>query len=230
IQALDSIRQECRGPRQRTYEHRSLFHRPAYGISWTSSSKKREKDTYCLWTVAAGGDGLVAARHLWHYDYQPTVYYPKQSKNELHQRLTTQLKNLGVPFTEDFDGSLKDTSHVVDAIFGFSFSGEVREPFPAVITALKETAIPVTSVDAPSSWDIENGPPSKGPGKGFYPTALVSLTAPKPLARFFHGRHFLGGRFVSPDIAQKYDLELPEYDGIDQIVELDPKTGQKLKL
>ena len=37
-------------------------------------------------------------------------------------------------------------------------------------------------------------------------------------------------RFVSPEIAQKYDLELPEYDGIDQIVELDPKTGQKLKL
>jgi NAD(P)H-hydrate epimerase len=32
-----------------------------------------------------GGDGLVAARHLWHYGYQPTVYYPKQSKNELYQ-------------------------------------------------------------------------------------------------------------------------------------------------
>ncbi|PUU78912.1 apolipo protein A-I-binding protein-like protein [Tuber borchii] len=195
-----------------------------------------------------GGDGLVAARHLWHYNYRPTVYYPKQSKNELYQRLATQLNNLGVPFTEDFEGALKDTNHVVDAIFGtstqpmfkfrdfanrftgFSFSGEVREPFPAAIKALKETTVPVTSVDAPSSWDIENGPPSEGPGKGFYPTALVSLTAPKPLAKFFHGRHFLGGRFVSPEIAQKYDLELPEYDGIDQIVELDPKTGQKLKL
>ena len=32
-----------------------------------------------------GGDGLVAARHLWHYGYQPTIYYPKQSKNELYQ-------------------------------------------------------------------------------------------------------------------------------------------------
>ncbi|CAZ81083.1 unnamed protein product [Tuber melanosporum] len=228
MRALDSIRQEYRCLRQRTYEHRSLFHRPAYGTSW--AKKTPEKDPYCLWTVTAGGDSLVAARHLWHYDYQPTVYYPKQSKNELYQRLTTQLKNLGVPFTEDFGGALKDTSHVVDAIFGFSFSGEVREPFPAVIRALKETTIPVTSIDAPSSWDIENGPPNEGPGQGFYPTALVSLTAPKPLAKFFHGRHFLGGRFVSPDIAQKYDLELPEYDGIDQIVELDPKTGQKLKL
>lgn len=32
-----------------------------------------------------GGDGLVAARHLWHYGYKPVIYYPKQSKNELYQ-------------------------------------------------------------------------------------------------------------------------------------------------
>jgi hypothetical protein len=27
----------------------------------------------------------VAARHLWHYGYKPTVYYPKRSKNDLYQ-------------------------------------------------------------------------------------------------------------------------------------------------
>jgi hypothetical protein len=27
----------------------------------------------------------VAARHLFFYGYQPTVYYPKRSKNELYQ-------------------------------------------------------------------------------------------------------------------------------------------------
>ena len=67
-----------------------------------------------------GGDGLVAARHLWHYGYQPTIYYPKQSKNDLYERLATQLKNLDVPFTEDFNGALKTTDHVVDAIFGIN--------------------------------------------------------------------------------------------------------------
>lgn len=175
-----------------------------------------------------GGDGLVAARHLYHYSYRPTVYYPKQSSNELYQRLTTQLRTLGVPFTDDFHGALKHTHHVVDAIFGFSFSGEVREPFPAVIRALAEARVPVTSVDVPSSWDVETGPPAEGPGKGFRPHALVSLTAPKPLTRFFAGRHFVGGRFVAPYICEKYGLELPEYEGVDQIVEVDAKTGQKL--
>jgi NAD(P)H-hydrate repair Nnr-like enzyme with NAD(P)H-hydrate epimerase domain len=35
--------------------------------------------------MGIGGDGLVAARHLWHYGYKPTIYYPKQSKNDLYQ-------------------------------------------------------------------------------------------------------------------------------------------------
>jgi NAD(P)H-hydrate epimerase len=40
-----------------------------------------------------GGDGLVAARHLFHYGYQPTIYYPKQSKNELYQVSENQDEN-----------------------------------------------------------------------------------------------------------------------------------------
>jgi len=174
-----------------------------------------------------GGDGLVAARHLWHYGYSPTIFYPKQSKNELYQRLATQLKNLDVPFVDDFSSAIKDTDHIVDAIFGFSFSGDVRAPFDTVIEGLSSSTIPVTSVDAPSSWNIESGPPDSGVGKDFNPAALVSLTAPKPLVSWFRGRHFVGGRFVSPDIAKKYDLDLPVYPGVEQIVEID-KNGQRL--
>ncbi|PKS09507.1 hypothetical protein jhhlp_004124 [Lomentospora prolificans] len=174
-----------------------------------------------------GGDGLVAARHLRHYGYSPSIYYPKRSKNELYQRLAKQLEDLNVPFVDDFSEALGASDHIVDAIFGFSFSGEVREPFPAVIRALQETKLPVTSVDAPSSWDIENGPPKTGLGSTFNPSVLVSLTAPKPLVKHFVGRHFIGGRFVPPSIAQKYDFDLPEYEGIDQIVEVGP-DGEKL--
>lgn len=82
---------------------------------------------------------------------------------------------------------------------GFSFSGEVREPFPAVIEAMEQTQLPVTSVDAPSSWNIEEGPPKSGLGSTFHPTALISLTAPKPLVKYFKGRHFIGGRCVPLD-------------------------------
>ncbi|KAI9698571.1 MAG: hypothetical protein M1820_007461 [Bogoriella megaspora] len=174
-----------------------------------------------------GGDGLVAARHLWHYGYQPTMYYPKQSKNELYQRLSKQLKDLNIPFTDDFSSAIQNTDRVVDAIFGFSFSGEVREPFPKVIEALRDSKVPVLAVDAPSSWNIEDGPPDSGPGKGFMPESLVSLTAPKPLVKYFKGRHFVGGRFLSKAVADKYNLDVPDYQGIDQIVEV-PVEGGKL--
>lgn len=115
----------------------------------------------------------------------------KHLRSDSDQRLKKQLEDLKVPFTEDFTSALQQTDHVVDAIFGFSFSGEVREPFPKVIEALASTKVPVLAVDAPSSWDIEDGPKENGPGKGFMPPALISLTAPKPLVKWFK-EAFLG--------------------------------------
>lgn len=115
---------------------------------------------------------------------------------------------------------------------------------------MAETKIPVTSVDAPSSWDIHEGPPKSGVGSNFHPNVLISLTAPKPLVKHFKGRHFVGGRyvpcfcfsldvtgpvvsltlvtrFVAPSIAKKYDFDVPKYEGIDQIVEI---TDNQVKI
>lgn len=88
--------------------------------------------------------------------------------------------------------------------------------------------MPVLSVDAPSSWDIQEGPPKEGPGAKFMPQALISLTAPKPCVKWYRGRHFVGGRFLTKDLADKYDLDLPDYPGIDQIVEVGVDADQKL--
>ena len=92
---------------------------------------------------------------------------------------------------------------------------------------MERTRVSVTAVDAPSSWNIESGPPEEGPGKNFQPEALISLTAPKPLVKYFKGRHFVGGRFLPPSVAAKYDVEMPAYQGVDQIVELD-QNGHRL--
>lgn len=82
------------------------------------------------------------------------------------------------------------------------------------------TSVPVLSVDAPSSWDIQGGPPKEGPGAKFMPQTLISLTAPKPCVKYFTGRHFLGGRFLTKVILEKYGLDCPKYPGIDQILEV----------
>lgn len=136
------------------------------------------------------------------------------------QRLTTQLKNLSIPFTENFSSELSPSKndYALDAIFGFSFTGEVRQPFPPVIEALAHSPIPVLAVDAPSSWNIESGPPSKGVGHDYQPASLISLTAPKPLVKWFVNRpengraekrrHFVGGRFLEKKTADKYEIDL----------------------
>jgi NAD(P)H-hydrate epimerase len=144
------------------------------------------------------------------------------------QRLKIQLKSLSVPFVPDFTEALKSADLVIDAIFGFSFSGALREPFPSIISQMEETSVPVLSVDIPSSWDIESGPPKAGPGSRFMPQTLVSLTAPKPCVKCYRGRHFLGGRFLTRSIVDKYGLDCPEYPGIDQVVEVNVSADEKL--
>lgn len=177
-----------------------------------------------------GGDGLVAARHLKLFGYEPTVYVPKL-KSGIYERLIKQLRALQVNVIQDPDYSISDSyGYIIDAIFGFSFSGEVRKPFDRIINEMANSKIPVLSVDAPSSWHIHDGQPTDGKvGANFCPAALISLSAPKPFAKgYTKGRHFIGGRFLSPEFRAKY--ELPDYEGTEQIVEVTSKAQNSAAL
>lgn len=152
----------------------------------------------------------------------------KSQSNTQSQRLKTQLQNLSIPFITDFQSALSSTDFLVDAIFGFSFGGPLRDPFGAIVSQIESASVPVLSVDAPSSWDIQSGPPKEGPGAKFMPQALVSLTAPKPCVQYYKGRHFVGGRFLTRAITEKYALDCPQYPGIDQVMEVGVDVEGKL--
>lgn len=143
------------------------------------------------------------------------LYYPKKStKNPLYEGLLNQLRDWNIQEIETFEqvSSMlagKDVQVVLDALFGFSFKPPIRDPFNDVIGHLSENhgrIAPVVSIDIPSGWDVDEGPTDID----IKATVLVSLTAPKPCAHHFvknGGTHYLGGRFVSPGIARKYDIE-----------------------
>ncbi|KAL3179794.1 hypothetical protein MRX96_037776 [Rhipicephalus microplus] len=76
-----------------------------------------------------GGDGLVCARHLKLFGYEPS-----------NSQLIADSYNV-----------------VVDALFGFSFKPPVRPEFADVLDKIKKVKIPVASIDIPSGWDVENG-------------------------------------------------------------------------
>jgi NAD(P)H-hydrate epimerase len=56
-----------------------------------------------------------------------------------------------LPVTSDIDAKY---SFIVDAIFGFSFKGNIREPFGTIIDTLKAVKTPLCSVDVPSGIEL----------------------------------------------------------------------------
>ncbi|XP_077289991.1 NAD(P)HX epimerase isoform X2 [Arctopsyche grandis] len=167
-----------------------------------------------------GGDGLVAARHLHMMGFAPSVHYPKRPANTLYQNLTHQCLKYGVEFVDKCptaDDINSTYNIVVDALFGFSFKPPIRPEMMPQMEAMANTSVPVCSVDIPSGWNVNDGPPTEGPVLS--PTILISLSAPKKCAKSFTGLyHYLGGRFVPPGLVQKYNLRLPRYPDTEQVV------------
>ena len=205
-----------------------------------------------------GGDGLVAAKHLSLRGFDVDIWHPKLNsalggalsggcwKNEkLFTGLYYSCKAAGCRFLRDgqldllVDGDgepdfekpkLLEYRVVVDALFGFSFKGEPREPYKQVLEAVSRIRMvktkdrtTVLSVDIPSGDDVNEGPTQYS----IHPDALVSLTAPKKCvlqrARLFlkaHDaassdlshlaeiisscRHYLGGRFISAKLVEQF--------------------------
>lgn len=104
---------------------------------------------------------------------------------------------------QPIDTSLYDL--IVDAIFGFSFTGEARPPFRDLLDLITRSGKPTVSVDVPSGWDVVHGPESPC---FMRPDMLVSLTAPKLCAQYYKGEHhYLGGRFLTSEMAKRLDLD-----------------------
>jgi NAD(P)H-hydrate epimerase len=82
-----------------------------------------------------GGDGLVAARHLsmMRYAVDLVVFKQLEGKNGNYLQLCTLN---GVPNRTpasfepaSFRQHLTERSLVIDAVFGFPFAGEIRQPY-----------------------------------------------------------------------------------------------------
>lgn len=177
-----------------------------------------------------GGDGLVAARHLVMFGYECVVVYPKRSKKDHFINLIRQCEDVGIEVLDAMPPGVVEGEYdaIVDAIFGFSFKGEPREPFA---TALKEMTAAqgtggdgdkegtsIISVDIPSGWNVDEGDVA---GTGFMPDVLISLTTPKLSAKSFTGRHFVGGRFLPEKLSLKYEVKMPPYPGVSQVMEVE---------
>jgi len=194
-----------------------------YDVAVGGGKKKKKHALLVCGPGNNGGDGLVAARHLVHFGLDATVVYPKQSSKTHFINLVKLCEDMGIPILDEIPMDTEDGYDViVDAIFGFSFHGTApREPFATAIANMvelqKQQKSLLVSVDVPSGWDVDGGDLT---GTNFHPDVLVSLTAPKLSSKKFRGRHFVGGRFLPPAIAEKYGIRMPPYPGKSQVMEI----------
>jgi len=163
-----------------------------------------------------GADGLVCARHLFHFGYQVFIVYPRYKDVNPYKGLRKQCEKLGISIVTELPDDFNDAFDIiVDAIFGYSFKGPIRSPFDMIIQKLCSCTKPIASIDIPSGWDVDNGKI----GEGIEPDTLISLPVPKLGSKDFKGRfHFIGGRFVPPELAEKYQLNLPPYPDSQQFI------------
>ncbi|XP_062966145.1 yjeF N-terminal domain-containing protein 3 [Cynocephalus volans] len=174
-----------------------------------------------------GAVGLVCARHLQVFEYEPTIFYPTCSLDLLHWDLTTQCKKMDISFLSYLPSEVQLINDayglVVDSILGPGVEpNEVRGPCTRALATVKLLSIPLVSLDIPlrhfPGWDAETGGHAED---GLRPDVLVSLVAPKRCAGRFSGRHhFVAGRFVPNDVHPKFALPLPGYTGTDCVTAL----------
>lgn len=169
-----------------------------------------------------GGDGLVCARHLKILGWDPTVYYPNAeklcTKQPFYASLVTTLQKMydievikEAVKPEALQSYLEQSAYVVDSVFGFSFKPPIKKG--VYLETLEKIAqnqanYQLISIDSPSGWDVDKGPPSSKDDPNLDPDMLISLTYPKLCSKYLKpgAFHYCGGRFISKKFAEEFGI------------------------
>lgn len=145
-----------------------------------------------------GGDGMVAARHLYNWGYKIVIYLvgdESKCKKETLSNLNI-LKKLDIEinkFKSTVVSSLKKrlayADLIIDAILGIGLKGKVRKPLTGLIKCLNESNLPIISVDVPSGLDSDTG---KICGTCIRAKETVTFAAPKKGFFLENGPHRVG--------------------------------------
>jgi len=125
-----------------------------------------------------GGDGFVAARHLFNKGVKVNVYLIGKKADLKNDPETNAflLENAGVKICEISRPLRIDSDLIIDAIFGIGLNGEVRNPANDIIIDLNKKSIPVISADVPSGLDADTG---KALGVSIKADITVTMQFPK---------------------------------------------------
>ena len=82
---------------------------------------------------------MVASRYLKEFGYDVDILYPKKTEKDFYLKLIKQCERYSINFVEsDVVDSLSNYDLIIDSIFGFSFKGDIRQPFDKIIKVSKK--------------------------------------------------------------------------------------------
>lgn len=175
-----------------------------------------------------GGDGLVAARRLAGWGTTATVItsYPAGASRGLSRNQLEIATRVGIEI-EEWRGEIPPNDLVIDALLGFGATGAPRAPVQAMIVAANRAGPPVLALDVPSGIDAATGAAA---GDCILARATVTLALAKtgllaPRARPFVGSLFLADIGVPPPLLRHVGVDTTGLFAADDILELDPASG-----
>ncbi|MBT8203006.1 MAG: NAD(P)H-hydrate epimerase [Acidimicrobiia bacterium] len=119
-----------------------------------------------------GGGGLVAARHLANQGVAVTVVLAKEHLSPVTAHQRDILGRMGVAVSRKPGGA----DLTIDALVGYSLSGNPRGRVAELIDYLNGGKVPVVSLDNPSGLDVTTG---RAGNPCVSATATLTLAAPK---------------------------------------------------
>lgn len=161
-----------------------------------------------------GGDGLVAARHLFNRGIKVKIFYLGDIKNALSKSKSETKINLNIilkmkiPIEEikqldlsDLLPHLKHSDLIIDAIFGIGLTRPIEGQLKHLIEAVNQLDAPVIAIDVPSGLDCDNGIPL---GISIEATKTVTFGAPKISFDKRSAKKYLGKLIVA-------DINIPRF-------------------
>ena len=153
-----------------------------------------------------GGGGMVAARHLINRGVEVTVVLVGNKVGEVPAAQASMLRAMGVAFSED----PTTADLVIDALIGYSLSGDPRGRAAELIEWANHQPAPVLSLDVPSGLDTTTGLIGDPCVRA---TATMTLALPKiglEFAPTVVGELYLADISVPASVYRAFEIELDD--------------------
>lgn len=149
-----------------------------------------------------GGGGLVAARHLANRGAAVTVVLVRPGLEGVPGEQLSIVERMGVPVRSD----PPPADLVIDALIGYSLSGDPRGRAAALIRWALDQTFPVLALDTPSGLDVTSGAPAE---PCIDATATLTLALPKTglLDSDRVGELYLADISVPPAVYRRWGIE-----------------------